>query len=94
MITDNTQSGPMVEITYEVAEYQEEDRQAEVTYTRSSDGYTYKRSVNIPRNSDGTVDEEYFEQILEGQLNGVTNKARIGAIEFKDLGEVATSIEE
>jgi len=92
MITDTTPTQPTVEITYEVAEYQEEDRQVEVTYTRSSDEYVYKRSVNIPHNLDGTVDEEYFEQILEGQFNGVMNKLKVGVIEFRDPTEVSVGI--
>lgn len=93
MITDTTQSQPTTEITYEVAEYQEEDRQVEVTYTRSSDDYVYKRSVNIPHNSDGTIDEQYFEEVLQGQLNGVMNKLRMGVIEFRDPTEVSAGIE-
>jgi hypothetical protein len=101
MITDTTQSQPTVEITsqptveitYEVAEYQEEDKNVEVTYTRSSDGYIYKRMVNIPHNLDGTIDEQYFEDILHGQLSGVINKYKAGVVEFRDPTEVPETTE-
>lgn len=63
-------------ITYTVAEYTEQDRQVEVTFENSS-GLVHKRFVNIPHNEDGTIDEEYFQEILEGQLRGVKNKLKI-----------------
>jgi len=87
MITDTTETQLVIPITYKVSEYHEQDRQVEVTYTRTSDNYTYKRSVNIPHLEDGSVDETYFEEILEGQLSGVTNKLNIGVIQFTDPNE-------
>ena len=70
-------------ITYTVAEYTEEDRTVEVTF-ENSDGLIHKRTINIPHNEDGTIDEEYFQEILEGQLRGVENKIRIGVITFAE----------
>ena len=92
MITDTTETQPVIPITYEVSEYQEQDRQVEVTFIRTSDNYTYKRSVNIPHLEDGSVDETYFEEILEGQLSGVINKYKMGLIEFRDSDDEPVGI--
>jgi hypothetical protein len=40
--------------------------------------------INIPHLEDGSIDEDYFNEILEGQLRGVENKAAIGVISFVD----------
>ncbi len=53
----------------------------EVTYT-NEDGNIHVRTLNIPRLEDGTIDQEYWEQILEGQLLGVENKVRVNAVNF------------
>lgn len=92
MITDTTETQPVIPITYEVSEYQEQDRQVEVTFIRTSDNYTYKRSVNIPHSEDGSVDETYFEEILKGQLSGVINKYKMGLIEFRDSNDEPVGI--
>jgi hypothetical protein len=68
-------------ITYTVAEYTEEDRTVEVTF-ENSEGLVHKRTINIPHNEDGTIDEEYFQEILEGQLRGVENKLKVGVVTF------------
>ena len=78
-------------ITYTVAEYQQDDKTVEVTYI-NEENFEYKRTINIPHNEDGTIDEEYFEEILEGQLSGVVNKFKIGVIEFKNPDEVSVGI--
>jgi hypothetical protein len=70
-------------ITYTVAEYAPEDKTVEVVYT-NDEGFEHKRQVNIPHNPDGTIDEEYLAEILEGQLRGVENKIRVGAVTFTD----------
>lgn len=70
-------------ITYTVAEYTAEDRTVEVTF-ENSEGLIHKRTINIPHNEDGTIDEEYFQEILEGQLRGVENKIRIGVVTFTE----------
>lgn len=70
-------------ITYTVADYAEEDTTVEVTYT-NADGFTHTRVINIPHLEDGSIDEDYFNEILEGQLRGVVNKAAIGVISFVD----------
>jgi hypothetical protein len=92
MNNDSTETQSVLSITYEVSEYQEQDRQVEVTYTRTSDNYTYKRGVNIPHLEDGSVDETYFEEILEGQLSGVINKYKMGLIEFRDSNDEPVGI--
>jgi hypothetical protein len=70
-------------ITYTVAEYTAEDRTVEVTF-ENSEGLIHKRTINIPHNEDGTIDEDYFQEILEGQLRGVENKLRVGAVTFTE----------
>lgn len=78
-------------ITYTVAEYQKGDRTVEVTFT-NDDGFIHKRSVNIPYNSDGSIDENYFQEILEGQLRGVENKIKLGVVTFMDPADITTGI--
>lgn len=70
-------------ITYTLGDYTETDRQVEVTYT-NSEGFIHKRHVNIPHLEDGSIDQVYFQEILEGQLMGVINKVRMGMITFVD----------
>ena len=67
--------------TYTIAEYTNEDTSVEVTY-ENSEGFIHKRNINIPHLEDGSIDEEYFNEILEGQLRGVNNKITVGAIGF------------
>jgi|GEM_PF-2616207 len=79
-------------ITYEVSEYQQEDKTVEVTYT-NSEGLVHTRNINIPHLEDGSVDEEEFQNILEGQLRGVENKISVGVIQFVDpVGVASTSV--
>lgn len=76
--------------TYVVAEFQSTDKSVEVTYF-DENNFEYKRHVNIPRFEDNSIDEEYFQEILEGQLRGVENKIKLGMIVFKDPNEVLIS---
>lgn len=69
--------------TYVVAEFEPTDKTVEVTYFNENN-FEYKRIVNIPHFEDGSVDEVYFQEILNGQLSGVENKLRVGVIEFRD----------
>jgi len=73
-------SDPIIE--YTVADHEEGESEVEVVYT-DADGRIYKRSVNIPRFEDGTIDEEYFDEILASQLAGVYNKRKVGVAVFK-----------
>ena len=72
--------------TYTVAEYTTNDTSVEVTY-ENPEGFVHKRNVNIPHLEDGSIDEEYFNEILEGQLRGVNNKIAVGVIQFVDPAE-------
>ena len=72
---------------YEVGEIEADSTSVEVVYT-NDEGLIYKRSVNIPRNSDGSVNQEYFDQILQGQLMGVNNKLKVGVAVFVDPNAV------
>jgi len=70
-------------ITFTIADYSEQDTQVEVTYF-NEENFVHKRFVNIPHLSDGTIDNDYFNEILEGQRLNVINKERIGLISFED----------
>ncbi len=70
-------------IAYTFAGIGATDTTVAVTYT-NDDGFTHERSINIPRLEDGSVDEEYYQEILEGQLRGVENKLKVGVISFTD----------
>lgn len=80
-------------ITYTVASFGPEDNSAEVTY-ENSEGLIHKRQVNIPKFDDGTIDEDYFNEILEGQLRGVENKIKIGVVSFTDPSIVDSAPEQ
>lgn len=74
-------------ITYTVAEYTAEDSSVEVVYT-NDEGFEHKRHINLPKTPEGAIDEEYLAEILEGQLRGVENKIRVGAVTFTDPNAV------
>jgi len=76
--------------TYQVAEYQAEDTSVQVTYTNDA-GLVHIRTVNIPHLEDGSVDNDGFNEILEGQLRGVNNKVAVGVIQFVDPVGVAST---
>jgi hypothetical protein len=69
--------------TYIVDEFEPTDRQVKITFT-NDEGLIHERHINIPHLEDGSVDEYYFQEIIQGQLRGVENKVRIGAVTFID----------
>jgi hypothetical protein len=84
MSTNTTETQSVLSIIYEVSDYEPSDKSVNVTFIRESDEYIYTRNVNIPHNLDGTVEEEYFQEVLARQLLGVIHKYKIGLIEFRD----------
>ena len=70
-------------ITYEIGGYAAEDKSVEVVFT-NDEGLVHKRQVNLPKEESGAVDQDAFNEILEGQLRGVENKASLGVITFVD----------
>lgn len=70
-------------ITYQVEDFTDDDKVAKVTYTNDQ-GYTHERHLNIPRNEDGTLNQDYWAEILEGQLRGVEYKIGLNVIQFTD----------
>lgn len=81
-------------ITYTVPEFANEDVSVEVTYTNAS-AETHRRTLFIPRNDDGSLNESEWNNILEGQLRNVENKAQLGVITFRNQTvETATPPEE
>lgn len=69
--------------TYIVGEYEPTDKTVEVTYVNENN-FEHKRTINIPHLQDGSIDEDYFQEILEGQLRGVENKDKLGIIAFSN----------
>ncbi len=72
--------------TYIVGEFEPPDRQVKITFV-NEEGLIHERQINIPHLDDGSIDEEYFQEIIEGQLRGVENKIRIDVIKFTDPNE-------
>ena len=74
----------------EVTQYEmvpdENTSTAKITYT-DDDGLIYKRDINVPKNKDGSINQEYLDEILYSQLLGVNNKRAIGVAVFKDASE-------
>jgi hypothetical protein len=70
-------------ITYSVTDFADTDTQAEVVYTNDQ-GFTHTRMINLPRDSSGALIQDEYDEILEGQLRGVTNKASLNVITFID----------
>lgn len=68
-------------IRYTVPEFGNDDLSVEVTYTNSS-AKTHTRTLFIPRNNDGSLNESEWNNILEAQLRNVENKAQLGVISF------------
>ena len=75
-----------------VSEITSEDTTVEVIYTNEA-GFTHTRSINVPRLEDSSINEEYYQEILEGQLRGVENKIVVGAISFTDPNAVEEDAE-
>ena len=69
--------------TYIVDEFEPTDRNVKITFV-NDDGFIHERNINIPHLEDGSVDENYFQEIIEGQLRGVENKIKVNAIQFVD----------
>lgn len=70
-------------ITYQVEDFNDDDNVTKVTYTNEQ-GYTHERTLNIPRDSDGVLDQDYWATILEDQLRGVEYKLSLNVIQFTD----------
>ena len=70
-------------LNYTVADFTEEDIAARVTYTNEV-GKVHIRDVRIPRTSEGTLDEDLWNQILSEQLEGLKRKIEVGAASFVD----------
>jgi hypothetical protein len=68
-------------ITYSHPELTEGQKIVTVKFV-NDDGLELTKVVNIPYNSDGSLNESYFQEILEGQLRSVEYKVSVGALEF------------
>ena len=70
-------------LTYTVADFADSDTTVQVTYTNEAGG-VHTRDLRIPRTSEGTIDQELWNQILEEQFIGLKRKIEVGAIRFVD----------
>jgi hypothetical protein len=48
----------------------------------NDDGLEFTKTINVPYHSDGTLNESYLNEIIEGQVRSVEYKLSIGSIEF------------
>tara|TARA_A100001234_G_scaffold173424_1_gene154869 strand:- start:474 stop:719 length:246 start_codon:yes stop_codon:yes gene_type:complete len=71
--------------TYTVSEYTESDTQVDVVYTNDA-GLTHTKSIRIPRNGEGEVEQEVFCEILAGQLLSLNSKLSLGVVGFTTNG--------
>lgn len=78
-------------ITFTIPEYSDDDTSVEITFF-NEDNLINKRIINIPHNSDGTVDEDYFIEIIEGQIRGLEHKVKVGVASFKDPSEFESNV--
>jgi hypothetical protein len=79
--------------TYIVSSYQETDTTVKVEYI-NHEGFVHSRTINIPHLENGSIDHDYFNEVLEGQLRGVENKEFLGVITFVDPNAVEEVVEE
>ena len=70
-------------ITYQIPELTENQKTAIVIF-KNEDGLEFRKTVSVPYNSDGSLNESYWHEILEGQLRGINNKLSLGTIEFSE----------
>lgn len=68
-------------ITYSHPELTEGQKTVTVKFANDG-GLELTKVVNVPYNSDGSLNESYFQEILEGQLRSVEYKVSVGALEF------------
>ena len=61
---------------------------------QNEQGEIYIKEINIPKNENGSVDQEYFQNVLEGQLMGIAHKFKMGLIKFNPPSELTKSSEE
>jgi hypothetical protein len=77
--------------TYIVDEFEPTDKNVKITFV-NDEGFIHERSINIPHFEDGSVDEDYFQEIIVGQLRGVENKIKVNAIQFVDPNQVENPV--
>jgi hypothetical protein len=70
-------------ITYSYPELTEGQKTVNIRFLNDQ-GLEFSKTVNIPYNPDGTLNQSYFNEIIEGQLRSVEYKLSIGAIEFTE----------
>lgn len=69
-------------ITYELPEDLGTKNHVNVKFVNEK-SEIYIKLVNIPRDEEGLILQDQFNEILEGQLRGVENKLKIGSIKFE-----------
>jgi hypothetical protein len=69
--------------TYIVDQFEPTDKTVKITFF-NEEGFTHERNINIPHLENGLVDDDYFEEVVQGQLRGVEHKQKMGIIQFID----------
>lgn len=77
--------------TYIVDEFEPSDKNVKITFV-NDEGLIHERNINIPHFEDGSVDEDYFQEIIVGQLRGVENKIKVNVIQFVDPNQVENPV--
>lgn len=68
-------------LTVEIPEIEEGQKQVDILFV-NEEGLVHRKTVNVPR-TDGEVNQEMFDEIVEGQKRGIERKTLLGVLEFK-----------
>jgi hypothetical protein len=69
-------------LTVEIPEIEEGQKQVDVLFV-NEEGLVLRKTLNVPR-SNGEVNQELFDEIVEDQKRGVEMKIMLGAVELQD----------
>jgi hypothetical protein len=71
----------MMSFTYSYPSPEPGQKTINIKFT-NEDGLELTKTINVPYNSDGSLNESYLNEIIEGQVRSVEYKLSIGSIEF------------
>lgn len=71
-------------ITYTIENFSESDEFANIIYANDH-GEVYKKQIRIPKNSNNSINQELFGEILNSQLDGIKQKYLYGSIKFESI---------
>lgn len=67
--------------THSYSPLEPEQKILKIKFT-NDDGLEFTKIVNVPYQPDGSLNESYLNEIIEGQVRSVEYKLSIGSIEF------------